>query len=219
MSVSEISSLMGLLSVTAFVGYWVLWSHRDDVPMAGSVAKAGAVAPLAVIAGLSGLWLIALGLFLGALGDFALSRRGQPAFLAGMAAFALGHLAFAVAFWAAVDAGGLEAWRIVALLGLLVLLLSTEAWLAPRTGALRWPVRGYVAMIGVMAAVTVFLQAGAGVIWCGVALFVVSDLLLALRLFVVTDVTRQKALSLVLWPASALGQALILLGSLAYWGV
>lgn len=217
MSVSEINSLLGLLSVTAFVGYWVLWSHRDGVPLAGSVAKAAAVATLAAVAVGAGLWPIALGLGLGAVGDFALSRRGQGAFLAGMAAFALGHLCYATAFWAA--AGGLTLWHWAVLAALLALLISTEFWLAPRTGALRWPVRGYVCVIGAMAAVAVALTPGMGrgVIWGGVALFVASDLLLALRLFVVTDPPRQRALSLVLWPAYWLGQVLILLGSLAYW--
>lgn len=215
MSVSEINSLLGLLSVTAFVGYWVLWSHRDAVPMAGSVAKAAAVAALALVAAGAGLWPIALGLALGAAGDFALSRRGQAAFLAGMAAFALGHLCYAAAFWRA--AGGLTLGHWAVLTGLLVLLLSTEIWLSPRTGALRWPVRGYVGVIGVMAAVAVMLPAGAAVIQIGVASFVASDLLLALRLFVVTDPPRQRALSLVLWPAYWLGQLLILLGGLAYW--
>ncbi len=219
MSVSEIVSLMALLSFTAFVAYWVLWSHKDLVPMAGSVAKAAAVAPLAVIAAMAGLWPMALGLGLGALGDFALSRRGQPAFLAGMAAFALGHLAYAVAFWARADVAALTPWHFAGLLGLVLLLISTEFWLAPRAAALRWPVRGYVVVIGVMSALAVLLAPGAGraMILIGVGLFVVSDLLLALRLFVVTAVTRQKALSLTLWPAYTLGQVLILLGSLAYW--
>lgn len=219
MSVSEISSLMGLLSVTAFVGYWVLWSHRDVVPLAGSVAKAAAVAALAVIAGVAGQWPIALGLGLGTIGDFALSRRGQAAFLAGMAAFALGHLCYAAAFWGAAGALTVGHWAMLA--ALLAVLVSTEVWLAPRTGALRWPVRGYVVVIGLMAAVAIALApaAGRGVIWGGVGLFVASDLMLALRLFVVTDPVRQRALSLVLWPAYWLGQALILLGSLAYWAV
>ena len=99
MVVSEMNGLLGLASLVGFVVYWLLWSYRDQVPMAGSLAKAGSVGMLAVIAGMVGLWPMALGLALGALGDFALSRRGQAAFLAGMAAFALGHLAYAAAFW------------------------------------------------------------------------------------------------------------------------
>lgn len=219
MSISQISSLLGLLSFTAFVGYWVLWSHREVVPLAGSLAKAAAVAMLAVAAAAAGGWPIALGLGLGALGDFALSRRGERMFLAGMAAFALGHLCYAAAFWGRAEVGVPGLWQGVALTALLALLLSTEVWLAPRTGALRWPVRGYVAVIGVTAAMAVLLAPGAGreVIWIGVALFVASDLLLALRLFVTTDPPRQRALSLVLWPAYWLGQVLILLGALVYW--
>ena len=217
MVVSEMNGLLGLASFSGFVAYWLLWSYRDQVPMAGSLAKAGSVGMLAVIAGMAGLWPMALGLTLGALGDFALSRRGQAAFLAGMAAFALGHLAYAAVFWdRSLPLQSLAYWPFV---GLLALLGSTEFWLAPRTGSLRWPVRGYGVVIGVMVALAMTLAPGAGrgVILIGVGLFVGSDLLLALRLFVVTDPPRQKALSLVLWPAYWLGQVLILLGSLAYW--
>ena len=217
MVVSEMNGLLGLASFSGFVAYWLLWSYRDQVPMAGSLAKAGSVGMLAVIAGMVGLWPMALGLALGALGDFALSRRGQAAFLAGMAAFASGHLAYAVAFWGrAMSMQALAYWPFTVLLALLI---STEFWLAPRTGDLRWPVRGYVVVIGIMAALAMALAPGAGrgVLQIGVCLFVGSDLLLALRLFVVTDPPRQRALSLALWPSYWLGQVLILLGSLAYW--
>ena len=128
--------------------------------MAGSLAKAGSVGMLAVIAGMVGLWPMALGLALGALGDSALSRRGQAAFLAGMAAFALGHLAYAAAFWGrAMSMQALAYWPFAVLLALLI---STEFWLAPRTGDLRWPVRAYVVVIGIMAALAMALAPGAG---------------------------------------------------------
>ena len=48
----------------------------------------------------------------------------------------------------------------------------------------------------------------------GAALFVASDLLLALRLFVAQDAQAQRRLSLLLWPAYWGGQALILLGAI-----
>ena len=217
MSVLEVNSLLGLVAFSGFVAYWLRWSHKDQVPMAGSLAKAGSVALLAVLAGMAGLWPVALGLTFGAIGDFALSRRGQAAFLAGMAAFALGHLAYAAAFWRrAMPVEALAYWPFALLLALLS---STEFWLASHTGDLRWPVRGYVMVICIMAALAMTLApaAGRGVIRFGVGLFLASDLLLALRMFVVTDPPQRRALSLVLWPAYWLGQVLILLGSLTYW--
>ena len=43
--------------------------------------------------------------------------------------------------------------------------------------------------------------------------------MLALRLFVVSDPARQRLLSLSLWPAYWLGQAVIGLSALAFWGM
>ena len=223
MNVSEINAVLGLLSCAAFVAFWVLWSYRDAVSLAGAVAKTAAVGALAGIAVLTpDIWPIALGLAMGAMGDFALTQRGAAAFLAGMAAFALGHLAYAAMFWSSHMAfAALTPWHVAAVSGVLVLAASTEAWLAPRTGALRWAVRGYVGVIALMAAAAITLapQNGPGVIHAGVGLFLLSDVLLALRLFVVRDPAHQRALalSLTLWPAYWLGQALILMGAAAYW--
>ena len=59
-----------------------------------SAAKTGATAALALAGLAAGApWAVVLGLVLGALGDFFLTRRAETAFLAGMAAFAAGHLA------------------------------------------------------------------------------------------------------------------------------
>ncbi|MFM7333882.1 MAG: lysoplasmalogenase family protein, partial [Tabrizicola sp.] len=109
----------------------------------------------------------------------------------------------------------------LAVLGLLVaLLLSTEVWLAPRTGDLRQPVRGYVGLIGLMGAAAILLPAhpGQGVLRLGAALFILSDLMLALQLFVVKGEGVRRELALALWPAYWAGQALILWGAVAYAG-
>ncbi|MBE0553305.1 MAG: lysoplasmalogenase [Rhodobacteraceae bacterium] len=189
----------------------------------GTCMKTLSTAALA-LTGLSGgaPGLITLGLALGAMGDFALSRPGKPAFLAGMGAFAAGHLAYALAFWqrgAVLGGPDLGPGPVVALAVLVLLLISTEFWLAPRTGALRGPVRGYGLVIGVMAASVALLPANPGdtPLTLGAALFLASDVLLALRLFVATAPTTQGALSLALWPAYWLGQVLILFGAALYW--
>ncbi|MFS4439251.1 lysoplasmalogenase family protein [Paracoccaceae bacterium GXU_MW_L88] len=151
--------------------------------------------------------LIVAGLAFGALGDLALSRPGERAFLAGMAAFALGHLFYAVEM--------INLSRGVAIApaaALLLLAASTEFWLAPHTGTVRWPVRLYVAVITLMGLAALTLPLGPMQI--GAALFILSDLLLALHLFVITEGASHRRLALALWPAYWLGQALILIGGL-----
>lgn len=167
--------------------------------------------------------LIVIGLAFGAAGDFCLSRRGQAMFLAGVAAFAFGHIAYAVHFLALLpplgDLGPLG--QLYPVLALVALWLSTEGWLIPRTKTLRWPVRGYVAVIFTMGILATLIPArlapeGVAHIRLGVALFILSDTLLALRLFVVRKPAFQQALSLALWPAYWIGQALIVEGSSIY---
>ena len=222
-----------LASPLCFLAYWIAYAAKDEVSWPRSLLKTLATL-LPALVGLAitrsgGLQLIYLGLAFGALGDFALSRRGEPAFLAGMAAFVLGHLLYAYALWQRSqamiaadlpgDSGSISALQILALALLAALMLSTELWLAPRTATLRWPVRGYVVVIGAMAATAILLAPNSGhvLLRLGAALFVLSDGLLALRRFVVTAPVWQSRLSLALWPAYWLGQMLIAYGAIVYW--
>lgn len=166
-----------------------------------SALKTAPVAVLAVGALAFGpLWL-ALGLGLSALGDWALSRDGDRAFLAGLISFAAAHLAYIALFSGAqVPLGALV---------LLALAISTEFWLIPHTGALRWPVRGYVGIICVMGAFALGLpqaRLGAGV-------FIVSDLILAVQLFRLRPGTAlYKLAGRALWGLYIAAQALIFAG-------
>lgn len=199
-----------LVAGAAFLAllYGVHYCGRDP-SAAKSLVKTGSMAGLALAALFLGApALVTAGLALGAVGDFFLSRRGDRAFLAGMAAFAAGHLAYATAFWTP----GSD----LPLLPVTLLLLlsgSTELWLAPHTGPLRWPVRGYVAVIAAMALASLTLPLG-HIAQIGAALFVLSDLLLALEMFVLADGRIRRALSHLLWAAYWSGQALIFLGML-----
>lgn len=217
-----------LLSLAAAVAYWLLFATREVKGTAGLVVKTASTALLAALTlamPVGGwFWLIPLGLALGALGDLFLALGGQRRFLAGVAAFGLGHLAYAGGFlWRSGDIGfdGIAAGEVAALAVLLVLLASTELWLAPRTGDLRQPVRGYVGLIGLMGVTAVLLPVNVGqdVLRLGAGLFILSDLLLALQLFVVTSPGLKWTLALVLWPAYWTGQALIAWGALLYSGV
>ncbi|WP_426037072.1 lysoplasmalogenase [Cypionkella sp. TWP1-2-1b2] len=230
--------LLILLAFVCFLTYWVTWAGRDGIGGPGPQVKTASTGLLAVVAFTDparSFQLITLGLAFGALGDFALTRRSQTAFLLGMAAFVAGHLAYIAAFWlraqtiadamppTAMPATAMPSTStLAALIALAMLLLSTEVWLAPRTGALRWPVRGYVVVIGLMGMAALLLvphpvTLGATYLQIGAALFILSDLLLALRLFVFpTGMTAHK-LSIALWPAFWLGQTLIFFGAALYW--
>ncbi|NHB76691.1 lysoplasmalogenase family protein [Rhodobacter calidifons] len=219
-------------ALAAAVVFWLRFATREVKGPVGAAVKTASTGLLAVL-GLAlavalspggWFWLFALGLALGALGDLMLALGGLRRFLAGVAAFGLGHLAYAGGFlWqgAALGFDGLSLPEGLALGGLLALLASTEVWLAPRTGELRAPVRGYVGLIGLMGAATLMLPAhpGQGILRIGAALFLLSDLLLALQLFVVRDAGWRRRLALTLWPAYWAGQALILWGAVQFAGV
>jgi uncharacterized membrane protein YhhN len=213
------------LAALAALAYQIAFAARPEGSHspAASLIKTLSTAALA-LAGVAAQApaLIIAGLALGSAGDFALSRPGTRAFLAGMAAFALGHLAYVAAFVTrGLELGGPVFGPVqTGLLVLLVLLIaSTEVWLAPRTADMRGPVRGYGLIIGAMAAAVILLPAHAGdrILQTGAVLFLLSDTLLAIRLFVARGEPAQRALGYAVWPAYWLGQALILWGSLSYW--
>lgn len=218
-------AILLIAAALAFVAYWLVWARGNEVSLTGALVKTASTGLLALAGALVlGPGYAALGLALGAAGDFFLARRSEKAFLAGMAAFAMGHLVYAgglAARGAEIAPLQLSTTQIVAGLVLIGFSLSTELWLAPRTGALRWPVRGYVLVIGLMGLATIALPAhpdnlSAAVIRLGAGLFILSDVLLALRLFVAQAEAAQRALSLALWPAYWGGQALILIGAGLY---
>lgn len=200
-----------MFAAAAFaVLYGAGFCWRDGAGWPRSAIKTASMALLALAGGVLGapLWVV-VGLGLGALGDFFLSRPGTAAFLAGMAAFAAGHLAYAVYFVGLADGARFFVPLSVAILALAA---TTEMWLAPRTGSLRGPVRGYVGVITLMGVAAV--GQSAPLILAGAGLFILSDVMLAFALFVVPAVSWRWILAITLWAAYWLGQFLILQGAL-----
>ncbi|MGB3280840.1 MAG: lysoplasmalogenase [Pseudorhodobacter sp.] len=199
----------------AAAGFAVLYGlgfcWREGEGWLRSTIKTASMALLALAGGVLGApyWVVA-GLALGALGDFFLSRPGTKAFLAGMAAFAMGHLAYAVYFAGLADGAMLF---VPLSLAMLALAATTEIWLAPKTGVLRGPVRAYVGVITLMGVAAA--GQSALLILAGAGLFILSDVLLALALFVVPTASWRWSLAITLWAAYWLGQFLILQGALA----
>lgn len=199
------------------IAFWIRYAGEGSGPWAASLSKTASTALLAIAALFAGgpTWLVA-GLALGSLGDYCLSRPSGQAFLAGMAAFALGHFAYAAGMWP-LGAGleGLESGLF--LLTALVMgpmLAATLVWIAPKAGSLSLPVRAYGLIIAMMAfsAALLLPAPGRGPIQLGVALFVLSDMILALGLFVFKEDRLQMLASKTLWPLYWTGQALICMG-------
>lgn len=208
MTASLLAALLFLASALAALGYGLGPLSRPN-SVRRSVAKTLPVALLAMAAAFAGApWPIAAGLALGALGDLMLSRPGSWAFLAGMAAFAAGHLAYAGVFLVPANAAG----ALMPFVPVFLIALSTEFWLAPRTGALRWPVRGYVLVIAAMAFAALTLPPGFGLALAGAALFLASDVILAAEMFVLAPGPAKRRASVAVWALYWSGQALILLG-------
>lgn len=81
--------------------------------------------------------------------------------------------------------------------------------------------RGYVGLIALMGVAAILLPTapGQGVLRWGAALFILSDLMLAVQMFVTSDQRMRRALARALWPAYWGGQALIAWGALVFWGL
>ena len=150
---------------------------------AQDIRKTLPVVLLALAAASQGAPVLLVAAFgLSALGDFALSRPGEKAFLIGMLGFAAAHLGFAIVMVMLGSTITASQWPLIVLI--LALGVSTEWWLRPHTGDLKWPVRGYVGIISVMAIVALGLPEARSVALWGAMLFVVSDLILSLETFV-----------------------------------
>lgn len=205
---------LAVAAVAALV-YGLRFAGQDALSWGAAGIKTASTAALALAAWLMGApgWVVA-GLALGSAGDLALARPGTGAFLTGMAAFALGHLAYVLAFWAQADGQGPALWGWGLIAAMAGLAGWCALWLAPRAGALAWPVRGYGLVIGAMVAAAALVPPGLAL--AGVLAFAASDLILALRMFVMTDEAARLRAARVLWPLYWGGQALILAGSLAW---
>jgi len=156
---------------------------------------------------------LTLALLFSAVGDLALSRVGRMAFLYGLASFAIAHLMFIMLFQSLGAAQLWEAFALAPAPALIVMLiaLSSELWLAPYTGALRTPVRIYVALITLMGLAALALPGGYAVVAIGAGLFILSDLILAIRLFRLPEGDARTApAGWALWLFYVAGQALIL---------
>lgn len=177
-----------------------------------SAIKTGSIALLAVVA--VPVPLLALALGLSALGDLALSRSGERAFLAGIAAFALGHLAYVVLFRSfGGDPALTNGWQVGGAAGIVALSSGMAFVLWSRSGPLRWPVLGYIAIIAAMGISALSVPAPfAGAVIAGALLFMLSDSLIATERFVIQGRAAPRWISPAIWSTYWLAQVLFCVG-------
>lgn len=195
---------------------YLAWFCHRSPSVLKTLVKTGAVAVPAVGIGLAGApgWALA-GLWACAAGDFLLSRPGENWLKAGVGAFAIGHIlcviAFAVQFGPHFGGDAL-AWAVP--LALIGLGLSTEFWLAPRTGGMKIPVRFYVVLIMTMGAMAAQLPIPRATILAGALSFILSDLILSVELFVLSGGIFGRIAPFLIWFFYYAAQALLFMGFL-----
>lgn len=202
------ANLFLMLGLIAALGYWPLVQAAPTTLR--SALKAASLALVGIGLALNGAGpLPLLALALSVFGDFALSREGDRWFLAGLSAFLLAHVVYAALFWGHFDPAALR-WGMVA--AIVLLAVSIPVWLLPSTGDMRGPVVAYVLTISVMGLLAAGLPSGAALIVWGAALFIASDAVLSLALFVAP---HRAILHFTVWPLYVAGQVLIQFGFLS----
>jgi len=151
--------------------------------------------------------LLLVALLLCALGDYFLSR-GRDRFVTGLLAFLAGHIAYIVLF-CSFDIEPAFEWPMV-LIALYSGIFATYMWGV--TEKYRWPVMAYIFVISAMTGVSLTLPTASYLIVVGVIIFVFSDSVLAIRMFVVSDPRTKLMLSWAVWASYIAAQSLILIG-------
>jgi uncharacterized membrane protein YhhN len=151
--------------------------------------------------------ILATGLFLGAWGDIFLALQPEQ-LAAGIGAFGLGHIVYIALFADQLRKHGLNGVKGWAMAGVIILAGGAMlVFLQPHFGELRIAASVYNAIILIMAVLAVLGRAPSLAI-IGAVLFVISDGVLAMRLF--ADMLPWGGP--VVWSAYYLGQAGIALG-------
>ncbi|MCA2009297.1 lysoplasmalogenase [Tritonibacter mobilis] len=209
------TNMIGLLGAGVLALWYLCLVHARE-SWGRSVLKTGAVLMLALMAALK-MPLLAVALGLCALGDLALSRPGERAFLAGVASFAAGHLAYV---WLFLSLPGSDPERLAtapmlwAVLLLFLIAIGMARMLARHAGEMRVAVLLYVPVIVAMALAGFTLPQP--LIWGAAVMFMLSDMVLAVETFVLPPAHRARRLTaptvwVLYWGAQALFFAVLIL--------
>lgn len=151
--------------------------------------------------------LLPIAMLLCALGDYFLSR-GKAQFIPGLLAFLAGHIAY-IALFSTLSEGAVFHWPML-LIALYSGIFTTYMWRA--TGKHRRPVLAYIFVITAMTVVSLMLPPAYFLSVLGVFIFVFSDSVLAIRMFVARDPRTKLLMSWAVWVSYIAGQSLILIG-------
>jgi uncharacterized membrane protein YhhN len=175
-------SATGILALSVALGSSYLWILPREKTIARAVWKTLPVLLLCVYAIAVGApVLLALALLFGALGDLSLAFDGDRAFIGGVSAFLLSHIAY-VGLLAGLTDPALafaEPWRILGGVLVAVLTCYVLARIWRPAGRMALPIALYVLVFMVL----VWLTLGLANPWvfCGAALFILSDIILTIR--------------------------------------
>lgn len=206
-----------LLFSAAAAFFYLLMRDRPPSPRRTAM-KAGSVALLALLAIIEGgPVLLVAALALSAMGDAFLAHEGEKRFLGGLASFLVAHLVYVALFWQA--GGGVEIWSAqpwrlagptLAAIGTAILLRRLLRTVAT---PLRLPVAAYAAAI--VAMVLTASTVSAPPVLAGAALFVLSDMILAVSRFLLRPASPYRgSTGLAVWVFYYLAQLAITLGFL-----
>lgn len=204
-----------ILSVGAAILY--LFAAANAPSLRRTAVKTLAIALLAVLAFMQGApWLLVLALALSAIGDAALSRDGDAAFLGGLASFLAAHIAY-IALFLSHGLGWLAPIASSALLTTIafVMAVTTVATLnillRKVPAALRLPVLAYGIAILVMGLAS--LTTGQPWVIIGAMLFMASDTILGFERFVMSSIGQGRwAAGIAVWVLYYVAQLILTLG-------
>lgn len=204
---SLLQLLTGLLVVSSATIYGVLYLEREI----GALRSFWKTLPVGIMAAsgmiVGGPVLLPIALLLCAIGDYFLSRDDDR-FVAGLSAFLAGHIVYIILF-ASLTNEFEPHWL---MLGIILFSGIFARYLWGVTGKYRWPVLAYIVVITAMAGVSLTLPPASSLAILGAFIFVLSDSVLAMRMFVLTNSRTKRAFSRVVWITYILGQTLIFIG-------
>jgi uncharacterized membrane protein YhhN len=206
-----------LVGAAALLAIWYLGLVVRPESTTRSFVKSTSVALLAIAGGIYGPPLLALALAFCAAGDFALTREGDRAFLAGIGTFAAGHVAYIVLFLIhpASDPTRLLANPVVSIAVALVAFATVMGRILwRRAGDLSGAVLAYVPIIVAMglAALTLAPIGPLALVFPAAACFIASDAVLASETFLLPDDHPVRRLTpYIIWPVYWISQCGFLL--------
>lgn len=203
-SMQYLAGFVGILSALIYA----LGFIHSEINLWRSFWKTLPVVLMAAIVWITGgSAILIIALVLCAVGDFFMSRHDGH-FVSGLVAFLAGHVAFIILFWGLSD--NIQFSPVLIIIALYAVLFGAYLW--RKSGSYRVPVIAYIIVITGMAVISIYLPEKYFLTTIGAFIFVLSDSILAVRMFVVKKPTLRPPLSMMVWITYIAGQAMIVTG-------